>query len=211
MNYKLNKFFDFRIPPIFTYLLVPIIQIILLYYNKITYFSEISFIFFVISNFIFEFNTNIFYKSEDIIQNKINYLRGELINNLNDLIIQSNNNNPNITFINQIDNNNNNYELPFIDENNYQNNNKLTFINDDDLNDYNKLTILDKLMFFGSINKNSDNNKININFNYYDKKCNIFCGYDYNQFMIQILYVIYFFGITPKIFIVDINKICNTQ
>jgi hypothetical protein len=128
-------------------------------------------------NFIFEFNTHIFYKNEDIFQTKLNELQKE-VNNLK--------NNTNTKF---------------------SVNMEKRIINDDDLNNYNELTLFDKLMFFGYINKDSENDKININFNYYYKVGENKTFYD--EIIIKLLYMIYFLGITPKIFVKNINNICN--
>jgi hypothetical protein len=196
-KYHLNKFFSYRIPPIITYLLIPIIQIILIYYNVIIYFSEICFIIFVILNFIFELNTEIFYKSDNILINKIDDVLNISNNNFNDLKTQLDNFSVIVQsqmFFNQIDNNYNSYKFP--KPTIINTNKKIIFINDDDLQYYNKLTIIDKLMFYGFIN---------INFNY----CNSNFNNLYDKIIIYILFLIYFLGITPRIFILDINKICN--
>jgi hypothetical protein len=205
-KYHLNKFFSYRIPPIITYLLIPIIQIILIYYNVIIYFSEICFIIFVILNFIFELNTEIFYKSDNILINKIDDVLNISNNNFNDLKTQLDNFSVIVQsqmFFNQIDNNYNSYKFP--KPTIINTNKKIIFINDDDLQYYNKLTIIDKLMFYGFINSNYDDTKININFNY----CNSNFNNLYDKIIIYILFLIYFLGITPRIFILDINKICN--
>jgi hypothetical protein len=80
----------------------------------------------------------------------------------------------------------------------------------DDLNNYNKLTFLDKLMFIGSIipkyieKSRDEENKYNIkiNFHYYNNNNTI-----YDNIITIVLFIIYFFGITPRLFVMDIKKI----